>query len=113
MMLWLLFSSSRLHTRCALVTGVQTCALPISPSPYSMAPGRETNRFGHAGCGCIHCRVELALLEVGRAASHPVRQANIKEGSKAGVSMKPLRRVFHATADLGAVRGGISKKESD
>src|SRR3546814_1372566 len=32
--LWLLslffFSSRRRHTRCALVTGVQTCALPIS-----------------------------------------------------------------------------------
>src|SRR3546814_8664561 len=27
----LFFSSRRLHTRCALVTGVQTCALPISP----------------------------------------------------------------------------------
>src|SRR3546814_9210491 len=26
---WLLFSSRRRHTRCALVTGVQTCALPI------------------------------------------------------------------------------------
>src|SRR3546814_5898469 len=25
------FSSRRLHTRCALVTGVQTCALPIFP----------------------------------------------------------------------------------
>src|SRR3546814_6127982 len=25
----LFFSSRRLHTRCALVTGVQTCALPI------------------------------------------------------------------------------------
>src|SRR3546814_1523375 len=25
-----MFSSRRLHTRCALVTGVQTCALPIS-----------------------------------------------------------------------------------
>src|SRR3546814_9562911 len=25
------FSSRRRHTRCALVTGVQTCALPISP----------------------------------------------------------------------------------
>src|SRR3546814_2195055 len=31
------FSSRRRHTRCALVTGVQTCALPISPAadpPY-------------------------------------------------------------------------------
>src|SRR3546814_9035046 len=28
------FSSRRRHTRCALVTGVQTCALPISESVY-------------------------------------------------------------------------------
>src|SRR3546814_2270105 len=27
------FSSRRRHTRCALVTGVQTCALPISAGP--------------------------------------------------------------------------------
>src|SRR3546814_6951828 len=27
------FSSRRRHTRCALVTGVQTCALPILPLP--------------------------------------------------------------------------------
>src|SRR3546814_3958864 len=27
---YLFFSSRRRHTRCALVTGVQTCALPIS-----------------------------------------------------------------------------------
>src|SRR3546814_2776075 len=27
------FSSRRRHTRCALVTGVQTCALPISVRP--------------------------------------------------------------------------------
>src|SRR3546814_17217918 len=33
-MLWFkvfFFSSRRRHTRCALVTGVQTCALPICP----------------------------------------------------------------------------------
>src|SRR3546814_5542866 len=29
-MLLFVFSSRRRHTRCALVTGVQTCALPIS-----------------------------------------------------------------------------------
>src|SRR3546814_3796263 len=28
-MFFLFFSSRRRHTRCALVTGVQTCALPI------------------------------------------------------------------------------------
>src|SRR3546814_6495557 len=29
MLLFFFFSSRRRHTRCALVTGVQTCALPI------------------------------------------------------------------------------------
>src|SRR3546814_4146354 len=29
-LVWFFFSSRRRHTRCALVTGVQTCALPIS-----------------------------------------------------------------------------------
>src|SRR3546814_5450907 len=32
------FSSRRRHTRCALVTGVQTCALPISPAPPCTGP---------------------------------------------------------------------------
>src|SRR3546814_18252039 len=33
------FSSRRRHTRCALVTGVQTCALPICPP--APAPARR------------------------------------------------------------------------
>src|SRR3546814_2260458 len=33
------FSSRRRHTRCALVTGVQTCALPI----YLALPYRDTD----------------------------------------------------------------------
>src|SRR3546814_7876420 len=31
------FASRRLHTRCALVTGVQTCALPILRTPTRIA----------------------------------------------------------------------------
>src|SRR3546814_19925865 len=38
------FSSRRRHTRCALVTGVQTCALPISS-------GRARNRAGRGAQG--------------------------------------------------------------
>src|SRR3546814_9696774 len=37
------FSSRRLHTRCALVTGVQTCALPISTSSKPF-PGRSLHQ---------------------------------------------------------------------
>src|SRR3546814_4337020 len=34
------FSSRRRHTRCALVTGVQTCALPILPGPIVWVEGQ-------------------------------------------------------------------------
>src|SRR3546814_15781908 len=39
--LFFVFSSRRRHTRCALVTGVQTCALPIL-----VGPRRCARRFG-------------------------------------------------------------------
>src|SRR3546814_3549842 len=51
-----LFSSRRRHTRCALVTGVQTCALPITVADattavfYSISncqPGLRGISFGH------------------------------------------------------------------
>src|SRR3546814_9077748 len=46
------FSSRRRHTRCALVTGVQTCALPIYPALRHAAAGGDpgTNQafFGAA-----------------------------------------------------------------
>src|SRR3546814_10419904 len=40
------FSSRRRHTRCALVTGVQTCALPICPR------GRRSPRAAQANLAC-------------------------------------------------------------
>src|SRR3546814_10895227 len=42
MFVWLVFfvSSSRLHTRCALVTGVQTCALPFLKLREYLATGK-------------------------------------------------------------------------
>src|SRR3546814_1850474 len=49
------FSSRRRHTRCALVTGVQTCALPISspdrtePSPFWRDRRRQQQVRSRAG----------------------------------------------------------------
>src|SRR3546814_8019828 len=46
------FSSRRRHTRCALVTGVQTCALPIWPAVCGgtrTADGRSAGRRGDGG----------------------------------------------------------------
>src|SRR3546814_9709001 len=48
-MLWwfvFFFSSRRRHTRCALVTGVQTCALPIS---FTGVDGEVRHDFGAVG----------------------------------------------------------------
>src|SRR3546814_7678829 len=43
------FSSRRRHTRCALVTGVQTCALPIlRRGPARLQANTTTTLLGHA-----------------------------------------------------------------
>src|SRR3546814_20513940 len=84
-----LFSSRRRHTRCALVTGVQTCALPISCGARllvqlagnvlftyllfyfeSVAPGEEpavlAPRVGQMTTIAFALSIPIALL-VGRA----------------------------------------------
>src|SRR3546814_13038277 len=56
------FSSIRRHTRCALVTGVQTCALPISRAATEAdgrpdatrrapSPARRAGNGGNEKCG--------------------------------------------------------------
>src|SRR3546814_1397817 len=47
-MLFFFFSSRRRHTRCALVTGVQTCALPILCGGLGTA---GSGRLRHAAVG--------------------------------------------------------------
>src|SRR3546814_9903254 len=42
LLLFVFFSSRRRHTRCALVTGVQTCALPICARKTATAPSEPT-----------------------------------------------------------------------
>src|SRR3546814_3927139 len=46
------FSSRRRHTRCALVTGVQTCALPISYLHLAPDP-EQTKALIKSGCIAI------------------------------------------------------------
>src|SRR3546814_13092122 len=44
--LFFFFSSRRRHTRCALVTGVQTCALPIASRIPTTSPPTCARRCG-------------------------------------------------------------------
>src|SRR3546814_10981123 len=46
------FSSRRRHTRCALVTGVQTCALPICPDGGGDDVKAEQGESGAFEQGC-------------------------------------------------------------
>src|SRR3546814_6625394 len=58
----LLFSSRRRHTRCALVPGVQTCALPILLSEPA-AEARGFPRAMAAGCrGWANLRPNFAVF---------------------------------------------------
>src|SRR3546814_8714159 len=72
------FSSRRRHTRCALVTGVQTCTLPIYPVRVRSAGVGWALSVGKAGAaaGPLAASTALALkvplesiyvIEIGRA----------------------------------------------
>src|SRR3546814_9573591 len=73
MFFFFFFSSRRRHTRCALVTGVQTCALPICPGKRdggirrgsdvikAMALGAKAVLIGRPGM------FALSYGEIGRA----------------------------------------------
>src|SRR3546814_8876996 len=62
------FSSRRRHTRCALVTGVQTCALPISQAVLVI----------HGGAGAIsRAKTTPAIVQEYRSAL----QATLARGS--------------------------------
>src|SRR3546814_4103382 len=60
MIVFFFFSSRRRHTRCALVTGVQTCALPICM--HGM-PGMGAQGGTHAG----HNMNDMPGVEMHRA----------------------------------------------
>src|SRR3546814_6647587 len=60
------FSSRRRHTRCALVTGVQTCALPISADHLDGDVSFVGNGFTVDGRGAI-AGVAIPRLEAGIA----------------------------------------------
>src|SRR3546814_1786531 len=70
------FSSRRRHTRCALVTGVQTCALPISQRAGSELPvAVRGDRLELVDEPLVrdHLRAEAVVVEL--ALAHPGQRA--------------------------------------
>src|SRR3546814_4101649 len=65
------FSSRRRHTRCALVTGVQTCALPISGSSIFHPESSRVARMASGG-------------------QHGLAQSLFQVGGNAGSAVGPL-----------------------
>src|SRR3546814_4230231 len=63
--LFFFFSSRRRHTRCALVTGVQTCALPISEKRFVAGLGGRTAPFAPVP---DRAALDAAIAEIGAPA---------------------------------------------
>src|SRR3546814_9412384 len=83
-----LFSSRRRHTRCALVTGVQTCALPISRGLSTMA----------AAC-LVRLRIHPGVMSWSSSChGEVIRESPTLVNVSApaiGVDMEPAVRVTH------------------
>src|SRR3546814_13340249 len=93
------FSSRRRHTRCALVTGVQTCALPIYSALWTIPKERMKMHVEHR-VPLSHSAVEL--LRATAANSNRPPDAYVFAGQKRGC---PLSNVS-MTAVLKRMRLG-------
>src|SRR3546814_6020677 len=105
------FSSRRRHTRCALVTGVQTCALPISGLQTGLQkrtslhvillPVIYPQRLSLRLCPCVqHRQVEALLagavdgvLVAGVGVAH---DAGSREIGRAHAELQSLMRISYA-----------------
>src|SRR3546814_5884714 len=87
------FSSRRRHTRCALVTGVQTCALPIFlPGAPGSGKSTLTACLVHNGWRLLSDEIALVSLQDGgltalaRSISLKNRRSEERRGGKECVS---------------------------
>src|SRR3546814_10806731 len=98
------FSSRRRHTRCALVTGVQTCALPIYRRPG-----------GNILCGCGNARwlslgnaaaqPTTGCGPAGRGCANPGLNTEIRGEHPLFLKLQPCRHVCLAERELSIING--------
>src|SRR3546814_141051 len=113
---WFFFSSRRRHTRCALVTGVQTCALPISlariSTPRRMPSRASRENFTSLAAMCF--LLNLMCLEdcvrIRRSADDPHDVAFLHDQQVFAVELdlgaRPLAEQ-HAVANLDVERNAL------
>src|SRR3546814_17480528 len=101
------FSSRRRHTRCALVTGVQTCALPISFDGIAV----DVVELRPAGDSGLHAVPLVVVAELLRKPLHELRpfRARPHEAHLAFDDIDALRQLVDAeladdAADIGDAR---------
>src|SRR3546814_15269441 len=119
------FSSRRRHTRCALVTGVQTCALPISPiAPKRKAGGLALDLLPHRNDGesdlggiDVDHRLVRRLADVGHAREGHIDAADLALGGELeifDVGVAEMRLVeMHVEAPMWTVGHGSSFQRSE
>src|SRR3546814_2339458 len=78
MFLFFFFSSRRRHTRCALVTGVQTCALPICCSNFASGNEKLLNSSRSSASSvflsaALNCCLSCALIGLCRSVAQLVK----------------------------------------
>src|SRR3546814_14107841 len=105
------FSSRRRHTRCALVTGVQTCALPIyrarfhrlgEPLDRDVTLYEETEEKGFSvGVGKSHDR-SLVIIATGDNSSTEVRFVSADDPTA------PLTLVSRRSEERSVGKEGVS-----
>src|SRR3546814_4337800 len=89
-----IFSSRRRHTRCALVTGVQTCALPISAAVSYQIVLTKADKMKP---GPLQRMVEETETAVARnPAAHP---RCLTTSSESGAGIAELRAALAALAE--------------
>src|SRR3546814_10219944 len=92
------FSSRRRHTRCALVTGVQTCALPIFLSIF------EVGIPGSCSIGSMACPSRKGLGQAGRGGRAEVERS---------LSGRVASGAVHGCADGSLLTPPLPRSEPD
>src|SRR3546814_3150758 len=98
------FSSRRRHTSCALVTGVQTCALPISPQVIAEIARHKTT--------LVFCNTR-GLAELTFQQLWAVNNDNLPIGIHHGSLSREARRKVEAAMAAGKLRGLVATASLD